>query len=119
MQKLRAALLGLLLCGVSAGGTMAQADTFSVLHNFKGGADGRNPRDDLIHDEGGNLIGTTFGGGADDLGTVFKMTLGGSNHVLFSFNTNTGDVPISGVISDANGNFLGTTTRGAGDRCNH
>jgi hypothetical protein len=40
----------------------AQAQTFTVIHNFSGG-DGANPAAGLIMDRGGNLYGTTAYGG--------------------------------------------------------
>src|SRR5438128_1007371 len=36
-------------------------------------ADGKNPQAGLIADANGNLFGTTYAGGANDFGTVFKI----------------------------------------------
>jgi uncharacterized repeat protein (TIGR03803 family) len=52
----------------------------TTLHNFTGGADGSNPRGEVILDPRGNLYGTArLGGraGSDEteLGTVFKLIL--------------------------------------------
>ena len=41
----------------------AQAQTFTVLYQFTGGADGRSPHAGLLQDLAGNLYGTTFQGG--------------------------------------------------------
>ena len=41
----------------------AQAQTFTVLHNFTGGRDGANPLDGLTIDRNGNLYGTASAGG--------------------------------------------------------
>ena len=38
---------------------LAQAQTFSVLHNFTGGQDGKNPYAGVTLDKAGNLYGTT------------------------------------------------------------
>jgi uncharacterized repeat protein (TIGR03803 family) len=45
----------------------------SVLFTFKGGSSGFNPSE-LIRDECGHLYGTTVGGGAFNVGTIFKLT---------------------------------------------
>jgi uncharacterized repeat protein (TIGR03803 family) len=47
--------------------------TETVLHAFFG-KDGDDPTSGLIFDGTGNLYGTTFGGGAFAVGTVFKLT---------------------------------------------
>jgi len=57
----------------------SQAETFTVLHIFKGGKDGANPEAGLVIDTEGNLYGTTVGGGtacagSGGCGTVFKLT---------------------------------------------
>ena len=41
----------------------AQAQTFTVLYQFTGGADGRSPHAGLLQDLAGNLYSTTFSGG--------------------------------------------------------
>ncbi len=58
-------------------GTVFKLDkhgTFTVLHTFTGGADGGYPDARLNPDEKGNFYGTTYKGGADGLGTVFRLT---------------------------------------------
>ncbi len=45
----------------------------SVLYSFTGGSDGSHPSAGLIFDGAGNLIGTTTAGGANGIGTVFKV----------------------------------------------
>jgi uncharacterized repeat protein (TIGR03803 family) len=85
----------------------------SVLYSFKGGNDGANPFAALIADAAGNLYGTTFFGGANSNGTVFKVTPKGDETVLYSFaGPNDGQNPLSGLIADATGNLYGTTDRG-------
>lgn len=44
--------------------TEAQAQTYSVIHAFNGGADGARPQAGLTIDTAGNLYGTTGWGGA-------------------------------------------------------
>ena len=53
----------------------AQAQTYSILYNFTGLADGGDPYAGVTLDRGGNLYGATATGGGDgDPGTVYKLT---------------------------------------------
>lgn len=46
----------------------------SIVHSFeRGESDGNTPEAGLLVDAGGNLFGTTSGGGADDYGAVFEI----------------------------------------------
>jgi uncharacterized repeat protein (TIGR03803 family) len=91
----------------------AQAQTFSVLYSFRGGADGFGPTLGLVRDAAGNFYGTTIAGGAYDLGTVFKLDKTGKETVLHSFIGGTdGALPISGLTWNAAGNLYGTTLYG-------
>src|SRR5258708_1721899 len=60
--------------------------TEQVVHSFTG-ADGLEPEAGLVLDNAGSLYGTTFGGGASPVGTVFKLApIGGcasTQSVLF------------------------------------
>ncbi len=51
----------------------AQAQTFTVLHNFTGSKDGGNPYAGLTLDEAGNLYSTTELGGTSNYGTVWQI----------------------------------------------
>lgn len=46
--------------------------TETVLHLFEGGPQGANPNAGLVFGKAGSLYGTTPGGGANGVGTVFK-----------------------------------------------
>jgi len=90
-----------------------------VLHSFNNnGTDGDQPYAGLTLDAAGNLYGTTFAGGAYNLGTVFELTPtqggGWSETVLYSFGSygTDGSNPIGGLIFDAAGNLYGTTNFG-------
>ena len=48
--------------------------TYSSLYDFKGGTDGANPYTNIVFDSSGNLYGTTYSGGANGYGVVFKIT---------------------------------------------
>jgi uncharacterized repeat protein (TIGR03803 family) len=67
-----------------------------VLHSFDG-KDGDAPLAGLTFDIAGNLYGTTFFGGADDNGTVFRLSPNGrgswAESVLHSFNGGDGNKP--------------------------
>jgi uncharacterized repeat protein (TIGR03803 family) len=53
---------------------ITSSGTEKVLYSFTGGADGAYSHSSLIFDAQGNLYGTTYAGGADNDGTVFKLT---------------------------------------------
>jgi len=90
-----------------------QAQTFKVLYNFTGSADGQSPYGSLVRDTAGNLYGTTEAGGASGAGTVFKVDKSGTHTVLYSFTGGSdGGNPYVGVIRDAAGNLYGTTAAG-------
>ena len=91
----------------------AQAQTFTVLHNFTGSPDGSLPYGSLIRDQAGNLYGTTETGGASGAGTVFKVSKSGTLTVLYSFTGGSdGANPFAELLRDAAGNFYGTTANG-------
>jgi uncharacterized repeat protein (TIGR03803 family) len=95
------------------------AGTETVLHRFKGGSDGANPQyETLIRDIDGNLYGTTSGGGASNLGVVFKVNEKGEENILYSFMGGAdGAFPYTGVIRDGAGNLYGATMQGGGTGC--
>jgi len=99
----------------------AHAQTYEVIYNFTGGADGRYPLAGLTMDAAGNFYGTTseggyFGGGCGPgCGTVFKLEHKGSNWVLFpiyQFHGSDGYYPEARVIFGPDGNLYGTITYG-------
>ena len=65
-------------------------------------------------DATGTLYGTTYYGGVNDLGTVFKLTLTGTETVLYSFAGAPGDgeYPLSGLTMDKSNNLYGTAEQG-------
>ncbi len=88
--------------------------TETVLHAFTGEPDdGSGPMAQLIMDAQGNFYGTTNGGnqGGRGNGTVFKLTPSGTETVLYSLGSQSGDGwnPWAGVIMDKKGNLYGTT----------
>jgi uncharacterized repeat protein (TIGR03803 family) len=115
-QRASITVLALVL-GIVA--TSAQAQTFSVLHNFTGGIDGSTPYAGLYIDTAGNLYGTASGGGTNSVGIVFKMSVKDSQWLLtslYSFKGYDGDgaVPYARVIRDPNGLVYSSTVAGGG-----
>jgi len=96
-----------------------QAQTYTVLHDFTGGADGAVPFAGLTMDRAGNLYGTAGGDGAGGFGTVYKLQNKGSGWVfspLYSFaGGGDGATPFAGVVFGPDGSLYGTTGNGGGN----
>jgi uncharacterized repeat protein (TIGR03803 family) len=76
-------------------------------------ADGGQPVGGPALDKEGNLYGTTYSGGAYDLGTVFEVTSSRQETVLYSFaGFPDGASPNAGLVLDKEGNLYGTTVYG-------
>ena len=90
----------------------------TILHRFKDTPDGAVPMAGLIRDAKGCLYGTTLGGGnvvlGSALGTVFRVTPGGTETVLYRFkgSQSDGQNPRSTLVGDASSNLYGTTEEG-------
>jgi len=115
-----AMLAGVGVIFVLLSGAVAQAQTFSVIHNFSGGLDGATPYTGLTVDRAGNFYGTTYAGGSRHLGTVYRLKRAGSGWIaegLYSFSggPNDGLEPLSRVIFGPDGSLYGTAS--AGDSC--
>lgn len=122
---------GVLYGTTSAGGTSGDGTVFrvteggkeKVLHSFQGGSDGYGPTGGLI-EVNGTIYGTNAGGGAYSncaptgyCGTLFSITLGGTEKVLHSFGgAGDGTTPLAGLIS-VKGNLYGTTYFGGDAGC--
>lgn len=107
-------------CTNGSAGVLLNTTSFSpslaTLANFDG-ANGDNPvLMTLVQGTDGTFYGTTFGGGVNNDGTVFKITPGGVLTTLYSFcmrtNCTDGSNPESGLVLATDGNFYGTTTAG-------
>ena len=95
----------------------AEAQTYKVLHTFTARTDGASPYAGLLRDGAGNLYGTTYRGGASDIGTVYKIDKTGTESALYSFSGccdvyKNGATPDGGLVRDAAGNLYGTTLEG-------
>jgi uncharacterized repeat protein (TIGR03803 family) len=103
----------------------ASAQTESTLYTFNETAVFW-PNGTLLEDAKGNFYGTTRGGGAYGMGTVFEFSppavVGGAwtFTTLYSFVPygTGGWLPISDLVQDKNGAFYGTTYNGGDPVCN-
>ena len=105
----------------------AQSQTFTVLHNFTGGADGARPQTGTV-DSAGNFYGTAPVGGQRgsncqvlQCGLAFKLAEKNSGWVLtpiYSFTGGTdGWDPTPGLIFGPDGALYGTTVYGGSGSC--
>ena len=107
-----------------AGGAISDGTIFeitpggqlTVIYSFCSQAncsDGAEPEAGLIQATDGNLYGTTYRGGAQQDGTIFKITTQGILTTLYSFcaqtNCSDGYFPADALIQATDGDFYGTT----------
>jgi uncharacterized repeat protein (TIGR03803 family) len=107
---------------------MTPKGVFSVLYSFSADdfSDGAQPRGGLIQSYlDGNFYGTTAFGGSPAgaaVGTVFKVTPGGTLTTLHSFGDYPGDGsnPYDGLVQGSDGNLYGATLSGGSQaaQCN-
>jgi len=75
--------------GSSNNGTvfkLTTSGTETILHNFGNSPDGAFPTAGVVVDKAGNVYGTTFHGGSNNVnGTVFKIDTAGNETLLYSF----------------------------------
>jgi uncharacterized repeat protein (TIGR03803 family) len=103
--------------GASNQGTVLKitpAGTETVLYSFLGGSgDGSGPQGTLIQANDGVLYGTTVQGGSNSSGTLFSITMGGAESLLWSFGGGQdGRHPYGDLVQGSNGNFYGMTSSG-------
>jgi len=95
-----------LLAGAAS---VAAAQTLEVVHTFRPGG---QPLATLLDGGDGYFYGTTSEGGADDLGTVFRVDAAGNFVTLHSFRGPEGAFPVGPLIRGSDGSFYGTTSNG-------
>ena len=88
-----------------------------VLYSFRGQPDGSFPYSALLFDISGNIYGTTYYGGANGIGSVYKLSPRAvgewTEAVIYSFQeAPDGNSPISNLVFDKAGNLFGTTSEG-------
>jgi uncharacterized repeat protein (TIGR03803 family) len=100
--------------GTNSGGTAFQVTTngtLATLVSFGSTGNAANsPYAGLVQGIDDNLYGTTYQGGTNNFGIIFKVTTNGTFTVLHSFaGTNDGANPYAGLVQGMNGDFYGTT----------
>jgi uncharacterized repeat protein (TIGR03803 family) len=94
--------------------TISKSGKEHVLHSFNGStnSDGRNPDASLI-DVNGTLYGTTLYGGTNYFGgTVFSITPGGNEKVIYSFGSRPDGTNPDASLVNVGGTLFGTTEFG-------
>lgn len=90
--------------------------TEKVLYSFANGSDGANPATGLALTSTGVLYGTTYNGGASNLGTVFELipsVSGWTEKVLYAFQGSAdGSNPLTDLVVASTGSLYGTTSQG-------
>jgi uncharacterized repeat protein (TIGR03803 family) len=108
--------------GANGYGTVFKITTtgkLKTIYNFcsqPSCADGSYSQGGLLLATDGSFYGVTRQGGANNYGTVFKITAAGKLTTLYSFCSQApctdGEYPQAGLIQATNGNFYGTTQGG-------
>ncbi len=109
--------LSVIMVVILAGITVATAQTYTDLYNFDGTHGNCPPNAEpcgfLAQGRDGNLYGTTYQGGTNNDGVIFKITPSGTLEVLYNFDGGVdGGSPYSGLTLGTGGNFYGTTGGG-------
>jgi uncharacterized repeat protein (TIGR03803 family) len=86
-----------------------RAQSYQDLYDF-GCAAGCTPYGKLTQGKNGNLYGTSSSGGANNLGTIFMVSLTGAYTDLFDFTATTGAGGGGLTLESIDKNFYGTTT---------
>ncbi len=86
--------------------------TFTDVHDFSGYADGGYPEWQLTKSSSGDFYSVTFGGGASNDGTLYKISSTGVYSTLYTFDGNVGQYPVWQPIIAADGKLYGATLAG-------
>ncbi|MGD0059351.1 MAG: choice-of-anchor tandem repeat GloVer-containing protein [Verrucomicrobiia bacterium] len=92
--------------------------SFTNLYFFTGFDDGGSPSAGLVQGNDGNFYGTTFSGGSNGVGVVFRVTPQGTLTTLWQFSGGVdGEEPLAGLVQGIDSNFYGTTYSGGTNSC--
>ena len=86
-----------------------QGVLLETIYSFTGGIDGASPMEMAIGQDG-NLYGTTYSGGKNKYGTIFRIASDGTFASLYSFPT--GGLPLDGLTPVGSSNFFGVSFAG-------
>jgi uncharacterized repeat protein (TIGR03803 family) len=105
--------------GAGANGTVfriSMAGAFEKIYDFVGGTGnvGYLTHAGVIQASDGNLYGTAVGGGGDDLGSIYQLTLGGVATLEGSFTADTGWSPVGALVQGSDGRLYVTTENDGG-----
>ena len=98
--------------GPSNAGTifkLTSAGTLTTLYEFTGGSDGGAPATGLLLATDGDFYGTTYRGGVNGDGTVFKISPAGVFTTLHSFTGSDGANPQTTLVQGRGDVFYGMT----------
>jgi uncharacterized repeat protein (TIGR03803 family) len=92
---------------------MTPAGTLTTLSSLGAVSGGYDPQAPLVHAANGGFYGTTMQGGALSLGTIFKITSGGTLTLLYTYNNKVdGAYPDAALVQAPGGDLYGTTRNG-------
>ena len=107
----------------SEGGTIGWGIVFKLdrsgnlttLYNFAGPPDGQSPQyGALAHDGSGNFYATTYTGGTDGFGTVYKLDSTGQETILHNFTGQSDGLSPLSTLLLSSGKLYGTSSGGYG-----
>lgn len=101
--------------GTYGGGTafkISSTGAFTVLHHFKGSATEGSAPQCISNGNDGHFYGVAMFNGANDKGTVFKLSRTGVVTTVASFNGANGTMPAHCLTHTGDGIFYGVTTNG-------
>jgi uncharacterized repeat protein (TIGR03803 family) len=91
---------------------ISASGNYTSLYSFVGYPnDGANPYAGLMQGSDGNFYGTAVDGGANNFGTVFRISPSGTYTSLYSFGSSPadGENSFAGLVQASDGNLYGTT----------
>src|SRR5262249_48337150 len=108
-----AALANKYSCGVIYEFEKSHGYRPEILYQFTGvNGDGCDPFGRLALDKDGNMLGTTYAGGTNGDGTVYKLDHQHRETILHTFNLSDGWRPQAGLTEGPEGTWFSTTASG-------
>jgi uncharacterized repeat protein (TIGR03803 family) len=92
---------------------------YQVLHSFTENPDAGYPLSGLVQASDGNLYGTSYSGGSESWGAIYRITLDGDYAVFHSFQGSDGHFSNAELIQGSDGLLYGTTRTGGTGRHGH